>query len=356
VSGPVILENVPLAPLTTLGIGGPARFFLDAERENDIAHALDFARTRSCPAFILGGGSNVLVSDAGFPGLVVRVGILGVQGFGDDDPGFIRVAAGEPWDPVVQSAVEQGLAGIECLSGIPGNTGGTPVQNVGAYGQEVSEVIVNVRALDRGSLAVTDFSPAECGFGYRSSIFNTTEAGHYVILRVDFRLKQNGAPKLEYPELRRQFEGCAGPPTLTEVREAVLRTRTAKSMVVTPGDPESRSAGSFFRNPVVDLACFNRITEAARSKGMLRTDEAPPSYPAPGGAVKVPAAWLIERAGFVKGYSRGRAGVSRRHTLALVNRGGATAAELLALAREIQDGVREAFSVDLVPEPVFVGF
>ena len=341
---PQVRENVPLAPLTTLGIGGPARFMIEALREEDVPEALRFASARSCPVFVLGGGSNVLVSDAGFPGLVLRIGMTGVHGFDDPGQSVVRVAAGEPWDGFVQATVERDFAGIECLSGIPGCAGGTPVQNVGAYGQEVSEVITSVRAFDLGSLEVVEIANTDCGFGYRSSIFNTSQAGRHLILSVDFALKGHGAALAKYPDLRRQFEGRTTLPSLAEVRDAVLRTRAVKGMVLTPGDPDARSAGSFFRNPVVDRACFDGIAQRAREIGLLGEGEVLPSFAAPDHGVKVPAAWLIERAGFHKGYGHGRVGISRRHTLALVNRGGATAAELLTLARKIQDGVRTAFA------------
>jgi UDP-N-acetylmuramate dehydrogenase len=356
VSHPQVRENVPLAPLTTLGIGGPARFMIEAVREEDIPEALRFAGARSCPVFVLGGGSNVLVSDAGFPGLVLRIGMTGVRGFDDPGQSVIRGAAGEPWDGFVQATVERDFAGIECLSGIPGCIGGTPVQNVGAYGQEVSDVITSVRAFDLQSLDVVEIGSTDCGFGYRSSIFNTSQAGRHLILSVDFALKGHGAARVRYPDLRHRFEGRTTQPSLAEVRDAVLRTRAAKGMVLTPGDPDALSAGSFFRNPVVDCASFDGIAQRARGIGLLGEGEVLPSFAAPDNGVKLPAAWLIERAGFHKGYGHGRVGISSRHTLALVNRGGATAAELLTLAREIQDGVRAVFGIDLVPEPVFVGF
>ncbi len=351
-----VREHVPLAPLTTLGMGGPARFLVDAVDEGAVTEALEFARVRSCPVFVLGGGSNVLVADAGFPGLVLRVGLRGIRGLDDPGEAVIRVAAGEVWDTFVQAAVERQCAGVECLSGIPGSAGGTPVQNVGAYGQEVAEVITGLRALDRDALRVVEIDRAGCGFGYRSSIFNTACVNRYVILTVDFALRRNGPPRIAYPDLQRQFEGRSGDASLAEVREAVLRARAAKAMLLVPGDPDACSAGSFFRNPVVDRAHFRTIVHAARSRGIVSQDQAPPSFPAPDDRVKLSAAWLIERAGFAKGYARGRVGVSHRHTLALINRGGGTAAELLSLAQEIQAGVRVVFGVDLTPEPVFVGF
>jgi UDP-N-acetylmuramate dehydrogenase len=339
-----------------LGIGGPARFFAEASTEEHICEGLEFARKRNCPVFILGGGSNVVISDEGFDGLVLRITVTGIRGSDQPGNGDIVAAAGEEWDPFVRICVERCLAGIECLSGIPGRVGGTPIQNVGAYGQEVSEVVASVRTLDRETCSIVEFCNSECGFGYRTSIFNTTLRQRYVILSVAFSLRSFGEPCTRYADLQRYFTGRPVTPSLADVRNAVLEIRGAKAMVLLPGDPDSRSAGSFFKNPVVEPARARAIEEAARRRGALQGPAQLPCYRMPDGNLKIPAAWLIERAGFTRGYARGQAAISSKHTLALVNRGGATARELVALAREIREGVRAAFGVELVPEPVFVGF
>ena len=338
-----IEENVPLAPLTTLGVGGAARFFVEANSEAELIEAIQFAEQHNLPQFILSGGSNVLISDEGFPGLVVRVAIKGIE-WGEE----IIVGAGEDWDSFVRQCVERNLAGVECLSGIPGFVGGTPVQNVGAYGQEVSETITLVRAFNRQTKQIVELSNAECRFTYRTSIFNSTERNHYVVLTVSLALKANGEPALRYPDVKNFFAGRSGAPLLAEVRQAVIEIRSRKGMVIVPDDPDCRSAGSFFKNPVISAEAFAKLEAAA--------NERPPSFPAAGGKVKVPAAWLIERAGFERGYAKGRAGISSKHTLAIINRGRATANEILALVDEIKMQVKDRFGVELTPEPVFVGF
>jgi UDP-N-acetylmuramate dehydrogenase len=252
--------------------------------------------------------------------------------------------AGEEWDTIVERAVARGLAGIECLSGIPGRVGATPIQNVGAYGQEVAETIARVRAYDLESGRFVEFAAAECGFGYRDSRFKREDRGRYVVTSVTFRLAPGGEPAVRYPELERALG--EGRRSLAEVREAVIAIRRRKSMVLDPEDPDARSAGSFFVNPVVPDEVADRIA-ASHADPM-------PRYAAPGGA-KLSAAWLIERAGLSRGYRNGNAGISSKHTLAIVNRGGATAAEVVALAREVRDRVRDRFGVTLTPEPVFVG-
>ncbi len=352
----LIQTNVPLAPLTTLRIGGPARFFAEAQSESQLLDALALAEQRALPLFILGGGSNVLIADEGFPGLVIRVAIPGVAFRDEAGAVMVTAGAGEDWDELVRLCVERELAGVECLSGIPGSVGGTPVQNVGAYGQEVSESIVSVRAFDRREQRLVELSNADCRFGYRTSSFNTTARDRYVVLAVSYRLKPHGEPALRYPELKNFFSQAAAKPSLREVREAVLAIRARKAMVITPDDPDCRSAGSFFKNPVVTAESFARIEAIARERGLIRTGEAVPNFPAVDGHVKVPAAWLIERAGFQKGYRQGRAGISSKHTLAIVNLGGATAREVVNLMKEIQGRVEEIFGVALLPEPVFIGF
>ncbi len=343
-------ENKPLAPYTTFGIGGPARWFIEAKSEDEIVDAADWALKNALPLFVLGGGSNLLVSDQGFDGLVMHVALRGLEiadGGGDQGSVVYRVASGEPWDMFVMSAVEANYAGVECLAGIPGTVGGTPVQNVGAYGQEVASVIDKVRGFDLQSLTFVEFNGTECEFGYRRSRFNARDRGRYVVTRVDFRLTPGGAPTLGYRDLQRSFpEGSE--PKLAEVASAVLRIRRSKGMLLVQGDPDRRSAGSFFKNPVVSV-------EVAESIGS-RSGVQPPTFPSGGGEVKIPAAWLVEHAGFGKGYVAGAAGVSSRHTLALINRGAATAKDVLALADTIMSSVHERFGVVLEMEPVMLGF
>ncbi|HYK87421.1 MAG TPA: UDP-N-acetylmuramate dehydrogenase [Acidobacteriota bacterium] len=348
-------ENVALADYTTLGVGGPARYFTEVTSEDQLIDAIEIAGSRHLPVFVLGGGSNLLVSDAGFSGLVLHIGLRGVHPL-EEEGDIISVAAGEAWDDFVRLCVSQKLGGIECLSGIPGTVGGTPVQNVGAYGQEVSESILSVRVLDRESQTIHELSNAECGFSYRTSIFNSSRRESYIVLRVTFALHPRARPRLVYPDLKRHFGERKEQPSLSEVRDAILKIRAGKAMVITPGDPDCRSAGSFFKNPVVTEETAAGVEDAARHVGTLADAETLPRYEAQGGQVKIPAAWLIERAGFQKGCSRGRVGLSSKHTLALVNLGGATAREVIEFMHEIQCGVKERFGIDLRPEPEFVGF
>ena len=336
-----ILENVPLAPLTTLKVGGPARFFIRAQTESQIIGALETARLRGLNVFVLGGGSNILVSDKGFDGLVIHIALHGRSFDGD----LLTAQAGEDWDPVVEECVAHDLGGVECLSGIPGYVGGTPVQNVGAYGQEVSETIVSVRCLERSTAQVVELENKDCGFTYRKSIFNSDERDRYIVLAVRFRLTAGGPPKIAYKDLQNYFSDRQ--PTLSDVRSAVLAIRRSKSMVIDPSDVNSNSAGSFFKNPIVDREKFELIRSEA--------GDSVPSFPAADG-VKIPAAWLIERAGFHKGFRTGNAGISDNHSLAIVNRGGATAAEIIELKNKIQGAVNEKFGILLQPEPIFVGF
>jgi len=347
-----IEENKRLAPFTTLGIGGPARWFVAAQSESDIAEAARWAHDRSLSLFVLGGGSNLLVSDAGFNGLVLHIALKGIQlrkSSAEVEGQIYEAAAGENWDQFVQRAVEDNCAGIECLAGIPGTVGGTPVQNVGAYGQEVSDTITQVRAFDLDQNVFTDFSAAECGFAYRRSRFNTTDRNRYVVTKVQYKLSPSANPTLEYADLQRAFPPGSNP-SLKDVAETVRRIRQSKGMLLVEGDPDCRSAGSFFKNPIVTAG------QAAAVATVAGAD--PPRYPAGldhSGSVKLSAAWLIEKAGFAKGYSLGRASISTKHTLALVNRGGATAAEVLALADKIRSAVAARFSVELEMEPVMPG-
>jgi UDP-N-acetylmuramate dehydrogenase len=341
-------ENKPLAPFTTFGIGGPARWFVCAHTEGEIVEACEWARDHDVPLFVLGGGSNLLIADAGFPGLVLQVGLKGVQEQDVGDSGVLfRVEAGEDWDAFVQRAVNENCAGIECLAGIPGTVGGTPVQNVGAYGQEVSQVIGRVRAFDTKERKMVEFSAEDCGFSYRKSRFNSCDRDRFIVTRVCFQLTRNGKLSLHYAELLREF-GPEAQPILPEVAEAVRRIRKGKGMLIVEGDPDCRSAGSFFKNPIVDEAQAERIVQL--------TGKDPPRYGAGEGQVKLSAAWLIEQAGFRRGLAEGNAGISSRHTLAIINRGGATAQEILNLAARIHSIVEQRFGIVLQPEPVFVGF
>ena len=339
-------QNISLAPYTTLGIGGPAQWFVQAHSEADVAAAVEFAQARSLPLFVLGGGSNLLVSDAGFSGCVVHIALRGVQQQMDGDDVLVTAAAGEEWDGLVAATVEQNCAGLECLSGIPGTVGGTPVQNVGAYGQEVSAVIEQVRAFDRSHMRWVEFPNTECQFAYRSSRFNTAERERYIVTSVVYRLRRSGAPLLAYKDVAQIFAGRKEPPTLAEVRAAVRMVRQRKGMLLTPGDPDCKSAGSFFKNPVIDAAHAERLRQQYAAM---------PYFAAGAGCVKIPAAWLIEQAGFAKGAALGAAGISSKHTLALINRGGATAAAMVALRDAIRARVAERFGITLEQEPVCVG-
>ena len=346
-----IRENVPLAPLTTLGVGGPARFFARAAAADEVTEAVAFANQQGLPLFVLGGGSNLLVSDRGWDGLVLQVAAQGIEQRETSRKVVFNVGAGTDWDEFVAHAVAQQCAGVECLSGIPGSVGGTPVQNVGAYGQEVSETIISVLAFDLAENRAHELAAAECGFAYRSSIFNSGQRGRYIILRVTYALTPNGAPALRYADLQKCFAGRDVTPTLAQVRDAVRSIRASKGMLLTPGDPDSRSAGSFFKNPVLSESEYEALLKHAAERNLQV-----PSYPALAQQHKISAAWLVENSGFSKGCTKGKAGISSKHALALVNRGGATAAEIVALKDEIQAGVEEMWGVRLEAEPVLVGF
>jgi UDP-N-acetylmuramate dehydrogenase len=345
-------EDVPLAPLTTLEMGGPASYLADAEDEATVADGLRWAAERGLPVMVLGGGSNVVVADRGVDGLVLRIALRGVRVERGADTVLVTVAAGEPWDEVVARCVAEGWAGLECLSGIPGTAGATPIQNVGAYGQEVAQTIERVRVRDRSSLEEAELGPFDLGFGYRRSVLRD-EPDRFVVLAVRFRLRVGGAALVAYPELERSLAVGRRPPSLADVREAVLDLRRGKSMVLEPGDPNRRSAGSFFVNPVLSRAELGSLRERVAAAGI---GEGVPSFAAGDDRCKVPAAWLIEQAGFSRGSASGRVGISTRHTLALVNLGGGSAAELVALARRIRGRVDELFGVRLRPEPAFLGF
>ena len=343
---------VDLATLTTFRIGGPAKEYVEAGTEAELVEAVQSADAAGIPVLVVGGGSNLLVADAGFPGRVVRVATAGlaadVSGCGG---AYLRVAAGEQWDEVVGRAVDEGWQGIEALSGIPGLVGATPIQNVGAYGQQVSDVIASVRAFDRATGKHVTLAAADCGFGYRTSRFKS-EPGRFVVLTVDLHLTLGElSGQVRYPELARRLALDLADPDFTigdrapmpVARAAVLAIRRAKGMVLDEADADTWSAGSFFTNPILDAAAADRLPADA------------PRYPADDGQVKTSAAWLIERTGFRRGYGTGPARVSGKHTLALTNRGNASADDVVRRAREIRDGVRVRFGVTLEPEPMLVG-
>ena len=353
-----IQENIPLAPMTTLQVGGTARYFAELKREDDLREAAHYAKARELPLFALGGGSNLVVADSGWPGLVLKIAIGGITTPNANDAAgnaaLFSVGAGVNWDDFVAQAIVQNCAGIECLSGIPGSVGGTPVQNVGAYGQEVADTIESVRAFDLKEDRIVVLPKPACGFRYRASIFNTTERGRYIILRVNYRLQRGGAPTLKYADLQKHFAGRLGQkkmPSLAETREAVRQIRHSKGMLIVPGDDDCRSAGSFFKNPVLSETQFKELAARAAAKSLEV-----PSYPALDARHKVSAAWLVEHSGFSKGYVIGAAGISHKHALALINRGGAKASDIVALKDEIQQAVQQAWRILLEPEPVFVGF
>jgi len=341
-------ERIALAPLSTIGVGGTARWFVRATSTADVKAACRWAQDRDTSMFVLGGGSNLLIADRGVDGLVLQMGVGGVAFTTEGPETVLTAGAGEPWDRIVAAAVSRGLAGLECLSGIPGTVGGTPIQNVGAYGQEVGDTIDRVTAYDRSTGETVSLTSEECRFAYRMSRFKREDAGRFIVCTVAFRLRE-GRPTAGYPDIIGYLEHARiASPTITDVREAVLAIRKRKGMVIAPGDPDTQSVGSFFMNPVVAAADRERVASIEGAE--------PPTFPMAGGDVKIPAAWLIERAGFSRGYADGAAAISTKHTLALVNRGGATARDVLRLASRIKRQVADRFGIWLRPEPVFVGF
>ncbi len=393
-----VRQQVALSGYTTLGLGGPARTFLAAETERELVAEVQVADRRGEPLLVLGGGSNLVICDDGFDGTVLRVATRGVRLTAGDGFATVTAAAGEDWDALAERCVSGGLAGVECLAGIPGLVGATPIQNVGAYGQEVAETITSVRGYDRGRREVVELTAAQCQFGYRTSLFkrNTgwrpacrerpgpqgrepssrqrpaprerpgpqeresfrppAPTGRFVVLSVTFRLARDDLSlPVRYAELARRLGVAAGQRVpLADARAAVLGLRRGKGMVLDADDPDTRSAGSFFTNPVISQARLGEVEAIARAR--FGAEAAVPRFPAGDGQVKVPAAWLIERSGFGRGYDGGTGvRVSAKHTLALVNPGGGSTKGLLALAAEIRDGVRARFGIELVPEPVLVG-
>ncbi|MEI2776753.1 MAG: UDP-N-acetylmuramate dehydrogenase [Tetrasphaera sp.] len=348
--------DAPLAPLTTMRVGGPARRLVVAETTEELIGAVREADAAGEPVLVLGGGSNVVLPDAGVDGTVVHVATRGITRESVDAcaGALVTVAAGESWDDVVQHAIAEGWSGIEALSGIPGSTGATPVQNVGAYGQEVAQTIARVRTWDRERQQVRTFAALDCAFTYRNSLFKATS--RYVVLEVSFQfvLGDLSAP-IAYADLATQLDTDLGARVpLAEARAAVLAQRSNRGMVLDPQDHDTWSCGSFFTNPILSVPQFDALQ--ARVHDRLGPDAAPPRFADADGNVKTSAAWLIERAGFPKGFGMpGPAAISTKHTLAITNRGGATAADVLTLARTVRDGVYSAFGVTLVNEPILVG-
>jgi UDP-N-acetylmuramate dehydrogenase len=341
------VEREPLARLTTLGVGGAAAWFARATTAEDVAAAHQWAEDRKASLFVLGAGSNLVIADEGIDGLVLQMDARGVELVNEGRDTVVRARAGEPWDEVVAATVARGLRGFECLSGIPGSVGGTPIQNVGAYGQEVSQTLEAVIVFDRQTGRRGTLPAAECRFGYRMSRFKNEDADRFIVCDVTFRLRP-GPPTVTYPDVVAHLERAGTrSPDVAAVRQAVLAIRRRKGMVLDASDPDTRSVGSFFMNPVVSVSDHARLTSSTGPA---------PSFPLPGGDVKVPAAWLIEHAGFPRGFESGPVGLSSKHPLAIVNRGGAAARDVLALAVRIKKQVADTFGVRLRPEPVFAGF
>jgi len=349
VSDPAVpIPGVPLAGFSSLGIGGPAAWLLDASSVEDVARAHDWCVERALPLLVVGGGSNLVVADRGFAGLVVRMEIRERRFTQTGGDTIVSVGAGESWDAFVAEAVTRGLSGIECLSGIPGSVGGTPIQNVGAYGQEVATTIQSVEVFDRDRRVLTALPANACGFGYRMSRFKRDEVGRFIVCRVTFRLG-TAAASVFYPDVEAELrQRNVSTPAVADVRAAVLAVRRRKGMVLDAADPDSRSVGSFFMNPIVSTSQYDDVAACI--------SERPPMFSAGPREVKIPAAWLIERAGFRKGHVDGPVGVSSKHPLAIINRGGARAADVVRLAVTIKRRVHDRFGVSLRPEPTFVGF
>jgi UDP-N-acetylmuramate dehydrogenase len=350
-------ENISLAPYTTFRIGGPARFFCEVTSTEELLEAVTFARERSLPLFVLGGGSNLLVTDRGFDGLVLHVKFEGgviIDGYRDDMPEktcvTYQVPAGMEWDAFVLRVAEAGVTGIECLAGIPGFVGGAPIQNIGAYGQEVSTSILFVHALDLETLKFVTLTAELCGFAYRRSIFNTTHRNRYIVISVTFQLDLHATPTLRYADLQNYFAGRGSAPKPIDIYHAVREIRHGKGMLIVEGEADCRSAGSFFKNPIVPESLLLDVATTLD----LSVDKIP-HWTAGENLIKLPAAWLLERAGFPKGFQLGEAGISSRHTLALINRGHATFGDIAALRDTIQREVSRRFNIELEQEPVQLG-
>jgi UDP-N-acetylmuramate dehydrogenase len=342
--------DIGLAPLTTMGVGGPARWFVEARTESDLTSAMHWATEQQVPIHVLGGGSNVVIADDGIDGLVIHVVIRGVECVAEGKRVTFAAGAGEPWDPFVAATVQANCAGLECLSGIPGCVGGTPVQNVGAYGQDVSMTLTQVHVVDRRTLSRGVLANSECRFGYRTSRFKREDRDRFIVSRVEFSLGVNDPPTIAYADVVAYMENSGNnAPTLFDARNAVLAIRRRKGMVIEAGNEANHSCGSFFVNPVVSR-------EGLRHVQQLTSVQTVPHFEIDAGAVKIPAAWLIEHAGFPRGTVRGRVGISPFQAQAIINRGGARAEDVVALACEIKRGVWSRFAISLVPEPIFAGF
>jgi UDP-N-acetylmuramate dehydrogenase len=351
-----LASGTPLAPLTTLGLGGPARHFVTADDDETLRDALAWARAEGLKVALLGGGSNIVAADAGFDGVVIALRMRGITSHVDGDRVSVTAAAGEPWDELVERCVGDDLAGIECLSGIPGLVGATPMQNVGAYGQEVSTTIASVRVLERATLQERVLTNTECDFSYRYSALKR-DPERYAVLAVTFALQQHGAPAIRYQELINALPSHGATPSLAETRRTVIALRRNKGMVFDPSAPDenTRSAGSFFLNPIVTNEAADALTARLIAEGFIANAAGLPRYPGNDAACsKLAAAWLIEAAGFRKGERRGNVAISSKHSLALVCREGATASELLAFAHEIEARIRDRFGVQLEREPVLL--
>lgn len=348
---PMSLSSELLSEHTTMKVGGVAEFFTEAHSRANLLDALEFARTKDLQVFPLGEGSNLVVADSGVSGMVLKIATRGIETELRGDECYVTAQAGESWDELVRTLTNEGYYGIECLAGIPGKVGATPIQNVGAYGQEVAETIHSVTTVDRQTLSLFTFKNPECQFAYRDSAFKKQWLNRFVILSVVFCLNRKRRTQTLHGELARQLEAGKAAPSGMEVLETVVALRKQKSMVLDPKDPNTRCAGSFFVNPVISRATLDQISSVSPP---------PPAYEQPDGTFKVPAAWLIEHAGFVKGYrhaaSQGRAALSTKHCLALISREGALSEDIVGLAREIQTGVFSKFQVELHPEPDFWGF
>ena len=347
-------NDILLSAHTTIGLGGPARFFHECADPAQLPELLEFARSRDLSVFLLGGGSNVIFADEGFTGLVIKIAWRGISMDRDGEDVIVRAQAGEVWDALVERALDESLGGLECLSGIPGTAGAAPVQNIGAYGRELGDCLESVRVLERASGRVSELGAGECGFGYRRSRFKYEDRDRWVITEITLRLKRDQSPEILYPELRARLKESGAYDALEPreksraLRETVLDLRRGKSMLLDPSDPNARSCGSFFLNPVLDNVEEWKFRERLERMGV----ENFPQFPDEKG-LKIPAAWLVEKAGFPRGYESGGAAISEKHALALVNRG-ATSGSLLRLAGEIQKAVREKFGVVLALEPVVV--
>jgi len=353
-----VKRDVPLGPLSTIGIGGAARYFAEVDSPEQLGECLRFAKAHQLPILLLGGGSNILCSDEGFDGLVIRNQLCGIEQIArEGNAVLVRAGGGENWDAFVHHCVRANLQGVECLSGIPGSVGATPVQNVGAYGQEVADTIHTVEAVDRSTGEQVKFSAAECEFGYRMSRFKGSDKDRYIITAVTFRLHEGAPPAIRYGELSRHLEQQKiQTPTLQQVRDAVLEIRGRKAMVLDLNEVNSRSCGSFFTNPIVTNQQHEEVLNTVQQLGLLKEGETMPAFAAGEGHMKLSAAWLMERAGLQKGMRHGGVGLSQKHVLAIVNYGGGTSNDVLELVEIVKATVRQRFGVDLEPEPVFVGF